>query len=105
MSLQNYNRTTWENSPSEQTPLNADNLNHIEDGIEHVTEAVQTLERTVPAKASDHDSDNGYCTPQQVQEIVAGYLLDGKIWIENGKLCFTGTEGTDWTVVRKGVVE
>lgn len=105
MSLQNYNRTTWENSPSEQTPLNADNLNNIEGGIERATGAVQTLERKVPAKASDLDSDSGYCTPQQVQEIVACYLLDGKIWIENGKLCFTDTEGTDWTVVRKGLVE
>lgn len=104
MSLQNYNRTTWENSPSEQTPLNADNLNHIEDGIERVTEAVQALETAVPAKASDLDSDIGYCTPRQVQEVFVNYLLDGKIWIDDGKLCFTDMIGQDWIVYKKGDV-
>lgn len=104
MSLQNYNRTTWENSPSEQTPLNADNLNNIEGGIERATGAVQTLERKVPAKASDLDSDSGYCTPQQVQEVLVNYLLDGKIWIDDGKLCFTDMEGQDWIVYVKGDV-
>ncbi len=103
MPTSDYIKTVWVDD--DIPALDADNLNHIEDGIERVTEAVQALETAVPAKASDLDSDSGYCTPRQVQEVFVNYLLDGKIWIENGKLCFTDTAGTDWTVVRKGVVE
>ena len=40
MTLQNYSKTTWENTPSTATPLNAANLNHIEAGIKAVTDAV-----------------------------------------------------------------
>ena len=40
MALQNYSKTTWENTPSTATPLNAANLNHIEAGIKAVTDAV-----------------------------------------------------------------
>ena len=40
MALQNYSKTTWENTPSTATPLSAANLNHIEAGIKAVTDAV-----------------------------------------------------------------
>lgn len=40
MALQNYSKTTWENTPSTATPLNAANLNHVEAGIKAVTDAV-----------------------------------------------------------------
>ena len=31
-----YNKIIWQNSPSEATPINADNLNHMDDGIADV---------------------------------------------------------------------
>lgn len=40
MTLQNYSKTTWENTPSTATPLNAANLNNMENGIKAVTDAV-----------------------------------------------------------------
>ena len=46
MALPNYNRTTWENADSTQTPLNAANLNNIEDGIARATAAIQALENS-----------------------------------------------------------
>lgn len=38
--LQVYNKTIWEDLPSEDTPINADNLNKIENQIEAVTNDV-----------------------------------------------------------------
>jgi hypothetical protein len=42
-----YSRTTWENSPSTDTPLSADNLNNIETGILGVESSVSALSGTV----------------------------------------------------------
>jgi hypothetical protein len=42
-----YSRTTWENSPSTDTPLSADNLNNIETGILGVESSVSSLAGTV----------------------------------------------------------
>ena len=42
-----YSRTTWENSPSEATPISADNLNNIEQGILDVESDFNALAGTV----------------------------------------------------------
>ena len=42
-----YSRTTWENSPSTNTPLSADNLNNIETGILGVESTINGLAGTV----------------------------------------------------------
>lgn len=42
-----YNRTTWENSPSTNSPLSADNLNNIEEGILDAESATNALAGTV----------------------------------------------------------
>ena len=42
-----YNRTNWENSPSTNTPLSADNLNNIEEGVLDVESANNALAGTV----------------------------------------------------------
>lgn len=42
-----YSRTTWENSPSVATPISADNLNNIEQGILDVESSVNALSGTV----------------------------------------------------------
>lgn len=38
--LPNYVKTIWENAPSEETPLNAENLNNIENQIESLTNQI-----------------------------------------------------------------
>ena len=56
MALQNYSKTTWENTPSTATPLNAANLNNMENGISRATTAVQTLETDMSAAEADIDN-------------------------------------------------
>lgn len=88
MSLENYTPTHWEDADSTETPINAANLNHIEDGIaaataaireieqtlQTLTAAVQTLRASIPAKATaeqvNDETDSGYVTPAQVGQIV-----------------------------------
>ena len=41
-----YNKTTWSN---DNTPLNADNMNHIEDGIEAATNAINNSVTNITA--------------------------------------------------------
>ena len=40
-----YNKTNWKNG---ETPLNADNMNHLEDGIFSATEAINGLTAIIP---------------------------------------------------------
>lgn len=42
--MNTYKKTNWQDSPSTDTPLDAEHLNNIEDGIEAATNAVITLE-------------------------------------------------------------
>lgn len=39
-----YVKTHWENTPSEASPLNAQNLNHLEDGVENNDQRITVLE-------------------------------------------------------------
>jgi len=41
-----YELINWQNADSTATPVNAENLNHMEQGIEAVTNAVKDLEET-----------------------------------------------------------
>ena len=42
-----YNRTYWENSPSTETPINADNLNNLEEGVASNDAALSSISDTV----------------------------------------------------------
>ena len=50
MALEKYIGTTWMNSAG--TPLNAESLNHIEEGIENVTDALNELEGNIATKVA-----------------------------------------------------
>lgn len=54
-----YTKQTWSDYPSTETPVNADRLNHIEDGISNVSEvadsAMQKAKNAVP-KDSTYDA-------------------------------------------------
>ena len=45
--MNKYTRMNWENTPSKATPLTADNLNHMDEGIERVTDGAIALETEI----------------------------------------------------------
>lgn len=45
--MNKYTRTNWENTPSTATPLTADNLNHMDEGIERATDGAIALETEI----------------------------------------------------------
>lgn len=42
-----YEKIEWENSPSTKTPLNATNLNHMDDGISNNDSAIAALQQAL----------------------------------------------------------
>lgn len=101
MALENYTPTHWEDADSTETPINAANLNNIENGIVALTAAVQALERTlqtIPAKATaaqvTNEVDSGYVTPAQASEIVENaFILNERLKFVRGTLYFIGPGG------------
>ncbi len=55
--MNKYTRMNWENTPSTATPLNADNLNHMDEGIEQVTDGAINLEAEVSQLKSNAEID------------------------------------------------
>lgn len=45
--MNKYTRMNWENTPSTATPLTADNLNHMDEGIEQATNGAIALETEI----------------------------------------------------------
>lgn len=54
--MNKYTRMNWENTPSTATPLTADNLNHMDEGIERVTNGAIALETEITTARGSHDS-------------------------------------------------
>lgn len=52
-----YNKTNWKNG---ETPLNADNMNHIEDGIFSSSEAIDGLTAIIPNGLAVQNSKLGF---------------------------------------------
>ena len=55
--MNKYTRMNWENTPSTATPLTADNLNHMDEGIEQATDGVIVLETEVNQLKSNAEID------------------------------------------------
>lgn len=51
--MNKYTRMNWENTPSTATPLTADNLNHMDEGIERVTDGVTAVEEALKTTTAD----------------------------------------------------
>lgn len=51
--MKKYTRMNWENTPSTATPLTADNLNHMDEGIEQATNGAITLETEIATARGD----------------------------------------------------
>lgn len=54
--MNKYTRMNWENTPSTATPLTADNLNHMDEGIERATDGAIVLETEITTARGSHDS-------------------------------------------------
>lgn len=54
--MNKYTRMNWENTPSKATPLTADNLNHMDEGIERATDGAIALETEIATARGSHDS-------------------------------------------------
>ena len=51
--MNKYTRMNWENTPSTATPLTADNLNHMDEGIERATDGAIALESEITTARGD----------------------------------------------------
>lgn len=51
--MNKYTRINWENTPSTATPLTADNLNHMDEGIERATDGVTVVEEALKTATAD----------------------------------------------------
>ena len=51
--MKKYTRMNWENTPSTATPLTAENLNHMDEGIEQATDGVIALETEIATARGD----------------------------------------------------
>jgi hypothetical protein len=54
--LNKYTRMNWENTPSTATPLTADNLNHMDEGIERATDGAIALETEITTARGGQNS-------------------------------------------------
>ena len=52
-----YTRKVWKNEPSTETPINAEGLNHIEEGIDALDSKVDAQETAIQSKADKSDID------------------------------------------------
>lgn len=51
--MNKYTRMNWENTPSTATPLTADNLNHMDEGIERATDGVTAVEEALKTATAE----------------------------------------------------
>lgn len=54
--MNKYTRMNWENTPSTATPLTADNLNHMDEGIERATDGAIALEYEIATARGGQNS-------------------------------------------------
>ena len=54
--MNKYTRMNWENTPSTATPLTADNLNHMDEGIERATDGAIALESEITTARGNSNS-------------------------------------------------
>lgn len=51
--MNKYTRINWENTPSTATPLTADNLNHMDEGIEQATDGATAVEEALKTATAE----------------------------------------------------
>ena len=109
-----YNKTNWENAPSTNTPINANNLNKIEEGIYQNSlkadqvgdlSELETVDKTSTVNAINEvistlgivDISNEFTSNFNIQELVAIYIPKLKVVIMN--FYVTGLTGSGETTI------
>ena len=96
--MEAYQKINFEDSPSSTTPLNAANLNHMEDGIAAATDGVTALESSkLSAAAGAVDTENladESITVEKVANDLAA-VINAKEVKSNKKTTLTGNENSD----------
>ena len=77
-----YNRTTWENSPSTNTPINAQNLNKIEQGISDAADEINEISHMVNIGPEvEEDSRINFIKSKNLFDKDTATYVNG--WIQN----------------------
>lgn len=87
-----YTTIGWENKPSKKTPINATNLNHMDQGIADAHNEIEHLQGlnyaptpvATVAEMTDHDRIYVYTGSETGYEANHWYYWDGIKWDEGG---------------------
>lgn len=95
--MDKYNRLNWENSTSTATPLSAENLNHMDEGIEAATTAITKLETSVTKKANAADVEFALANKADKATTLAGYGITDAIKNGSGTVSSTNLASSSVT--------
>ena len=77
-----YERVNWENLPSTKTPVNADNLNKMDEGIANIDTKINAKQDKLTAgtgiEITDENTINNINANYSTDEQVIGKWIDGK---------------------------
>lgn len=79
-----YTRTNWKDYPEKATPVNADNLNNMEDGIEAAINIAGELKKQIEE----------CLTPENVVGTGSKTLVASSSWVQNLEMLITNLQGT-----------
>lgn len=72
--MKKYNKINWKDAPDYSTPVNAKNLNHMEEGI---AEAANSLESITGSDVAYDNSETGLNAANMQQAIDAIFMMIG----------------------------
>ena len=77
--MNKYTRMNWENTPSTATPLTADNLNHMDEGIERATDGAIALESEITtARGDSADLNTRFTADEASLEVVKSEIATAR---------------------------
>ena len=77
--MNKYTRMNWENTPSKATPLTADNLNHMDEGIERATDGAIALETEITtARGGSADLNTRFTADEASLEAVKSEITTAR---------------------------
>ena len=82
--MNKYTRMNWENTPSKATPLTADNLNHMDEGIEQATDGAIALEAEIAtARGDSADLNTRFTADETSLEVVKSEIATARESYDN----------------------
>ena len=97
-----YKRVNWENAPSEETPVNADNLNNMDEGIKNIEDGTIKV-----AKAENSDKVNNFNLELIATGTDGTFLSDRKISVirdeDDNEIVFVDINDNNAIIGRTGI--